>query len=154
MGQQVAVLVDRTALERHVVPQRCDRLLQAGRAINDQQFGRCQAPGHQVIQESAPGCLAFATHVAQGKQHLLAVAANPQRHQHREAGRLPVEANPDDGAVEDQADDVVSGKIALAKPPSRDRTLCQARLTTSLPMAPPNSAPSARRTRRVLVPAR
>ena len=113
MGQQVAVLVDRTALDRHVVPQRCDRLIQAGRAINDQQFGRCQAPGHQVIQESAPGCLAFATHVAQGEQHLLAVAANAQRHQHREAGRLPVEANPDDRAVEDQADDVVSGKIAL-----------------------------------------
>src|SRR4030081_2277127 len=33
-------------------------------------------------------------------------------------------------------------------------TLCQARLTMSLPMAPPNSAASARRTRRVLVPAR
>ena len=33
-------------------------------------------------------------------------------------------------------------------------TLCQVRLTTSLPTAPPNSAASARRTRRVLVPAR
>jgi hypothetical protein len=114
-----AVLVDRTALNRHVAPQRCDRLLQAGRAINDQQFGRCQASAHQVIQERAPGCLAFATHVAQGQQHLLAVAANAQRHQHREAGRLPVEANPHDRAVEDQADDVVSGKITLLPTVSR-----------------------------------
>lgn len=43
----------------------------------------------------------------------LAVTPNTQRHQHREAGRLPVQAHPDDRAVEDQADDVVPGKIAL-----------------------------------------
>jgi hypothetical protein len=34
------------------------------------------------------------------------------------------------------------------------RSFCQTRLTVSLPTAPPNSAANARRTRRVLVPAR
>ncbi len=87
--------------------------------------------------------------------------ANAQRHQHRKAGRLPVQANPDHRTVEDQADDVIPGKIALCQASQSDCTLRQARLTVSppsgsrlLPTAPPNSAAKARRTRRVLVPAR
>ena len=150
----LAVLVDRTALDRHVVPQRGDGLLQPRRAIDDHQLGRCQAPGYEVIQEGAPGSLAFAAHVAQGEQHLLAVAPNAQRHQHGQAGCL----------LERRTRTTVPSRTRRTMS-SCDRsrfchasqsvcTLCQARLTASLPMAPPNSAPSARRTRRVLVPAR
>ena len=49
---------------------------------------------------------------------------------------------------------VLSGRSAGSTPPSPSCTLRQARLTTSLPTAPRNSATSARFTRRVLVPAR
>jgi hypothetical protein len=101
MGQQVAVLVHRTALERYVVPQGGDGLFQTWRAVDDDQLGHCQPTGHQVGEEDPPGGLAFAAHVTQGEQHLLAVATNAQRHQHRQAGRLPVDANSHNRTVED-----------------------------------------------------
>ena len=75
--------------------------------------GTAKPTGQQVVEENPPGGLAFAAHVAQGDQYFLAVTTNAQRHQHRKAGRLPVQANPDNRTVENQADDVVPGKIAL-----------------------------------------
>src|SRR5260370_12160391 len=101
------------AMAGRAVPERAGVLLKPRRAIDDDQLRRGQTTGHQVIQESPPGGLAFAAHAAQGEQYLLAVTTNAQRHQQRQAGRLSIQANPDNRAVEDQADDVVAGKIAL-----------------------------------------
>jgi len=149
------VLVNRAALCRDVRPQRCERLLQTGRAVDDQELGRLQPAGDEIVEQRPPGGLALAAHVAHGQQHLLAVAANAEDDQQRDRCRLLVQPDAHDGAVEDQPDDVVlaaSGRFAQAS--QSVFTLRHTRLTVSLPIAPLNSAASARRTRRVLVPAR
>ena len=62
----------------HLRPQRRQRLLQAGRAVDDQEFGRLQPAGDQVVKQRPPGGLALAAHVLRGEQHFLAVAADAE----------------------------------------------------------------------------
>src|SRR5512132_1681368 len=61
--EQVPVLVDGAALGRHLGPQRRQRLLEAGSAVDDQEFGRLQPAGDQVVEERPPSGLALAAHV-------------------------------------------------------------------------------------------
>ena len=78
VGQEVSVLVNRVALSWHLRPQRRQRLLQAGRAVDDQDMGRLQPAGDQVVKQRSPGGLALAAHVLRGEQHFLAVAADAE----------------------------------------------------------------------------
>ena len=112
VGQQVAVLVDRAPLGRHLGPQRGQRPLEPGRAVDDEELGRAQAARDEVVEQGPPGGLALAAHALDGEQHLLPVAADAEHHQQGEAGGLAVEAHPDHRPVEDQADDVLAREVA------------------------------------------
>jgi hypothetical protein len=71
MGQEVAMFVNRAALDRDIRPQRRKRGGQARSPIDDQQVRRGKPAGSETIEESPPGGLALATHIAQAEQHLL-----------------------------------------------------------------------------------
>ena len=113
MGEQVALLVHRAALDRHVVPQAGERRLEALAAVDDHQLRLGQAARQQIVEHGPPGGLALAAHVTDRKHHLLPVAADAEHDQQRDGGGLAIEPDLDHGAVEDQADDVVIGQIAL-----------------------------------------
>jgi hypothetical protein len=55
---QVPELVHRAALQGQSGPQRDERLLQSGRAVDDGELGRLEAAPCQVVENAAPGCLA------------------------------------------------------------------------------------------------
>jgi hypothetical protein len=55
VGQEVAMLVDRAALDRQAVPHRGDRGLEPGRAVDDQELGPPQAAGNEIVEYRAPG---------------------------------------------------------------------------------------------------
>ena len=69
-------------------------------------------------------------------------------------GRLLVKTHAHDRAIKNKADDRLIGERAGVPGVPVAFGLRQTRLTVSSPTAPPNSAASARRTRRVLVPER
>ena len=54
----------------------------------------------------------LAAHALDREQHLLAVLAHADDNEQRDRGRLAVEPDPDDGAVEDQPDDRLIGERA------------------------------------------
>jgi site-specific DNA recombinase len=105
--------VNRAALGGHVGPQGRQRPFQAGPAVGDQELGRAQPTGDQVVQHAAPCRLALAAHVFDRQQHLLPVPAHAEHDQQRDVCRLAVQAHPHDGAVQDQAHHVLPGEIAL-----------------------------------------
>ncbi len=109
VGQQVAVLVDGAALGGHVGPQRRKRPFQPGRTIGDQELRRAQPTSDEVIEDAAPRRLAFAAHVLDRQQHLLPVAAHAEHDEQRNGGRLAVEPDAHDRAVQDQAHHVLTG---------------------------------------------
>ena len=106
--------VNRAPLGRHRRPKRGQRLLQAGRAVDDQELRGPQPAGDQVIEHGPPCRLALPAHGADGQQHLLPVPAHAEDHQQRDRGRLPIQPDPHDGAVQNEADDVLARQIALA----------------------------------------
>src|SRR5215210_4529172 len=112
MGEEVPMLMDRTALRGRIGPERGERLLQPWRAVNNNERGRPQTARRKVIEERAPGRLALAAHVLHRQQHLLPVLAHAQHHKKRDRGRLAVEATAYDGAVEDKANDRLSRQVA------------------------------------------
>src|SRR5258708_35695430 len=124
------------------------------RAIDDEEFRPPQPAIDEVSEDSAPGLGALAAHALDREQHLLAVLAHAENDQQRDRCRLAVEPHAHHGAVEDQAHNrpLVSERVCQAS--QSLFTLRQVRLTVSLPTVPPNKAASARRTRRVLAPAR
>ena len=119
-----------------------------------EELGRPQPARDQIIEHAAPGGFAFAPHVAHRQQNLLPVATDAEDDQERDVGGLAVEPHAHHAAVEDQPDDVLLARSRRVQASQSVFTLRHTRLTTSLPIAPLNSAPSARFTRRVLVPAR
>ena len=71
MSEKVAMLSrHRAALNRHVGPERGERLLEAGRAVDDDEFRRLQATFDQIVEERPPGLLTLSTHVLDRQQHL------------------------------------------------------------------------------------
>src|SRR5467141_2213496 len=148
------MLVNRTALRRHIAPDGRQSRLEARTAVDDEKLGLAQPTLDEVIENRPPGLLCLATHVLHGKQYFLAVLADPEHDQQRDRRGLLVEPHPHHGAVENQAHNRFVGERAIVPcvpvalhlpPPPAHRVL---------PTAPPNSAASARRTRRVLVPDR
>ena len=151
--KQVALLVNRAALHRDVVPEAGERRLEAFAAVNDHEIRFGEPSAGQIIEHGPPGGLALAAHVPDREHHLLA-CGDAERDQQRDGGGLAIQADLDHRAIEDQTDDVVAGEITFLPATEAARVFCQARLTTSLPIWPSNSLASARRTRRVFMPAR
>src|SRR5215468_356493 len=154
VSEQVAVLVDRTALRRHVAPEGGQCLLQPSAAVDDQELWLAEPALNEILENGAPRLAGLAAHILGGQQHFLASSRTPS---------------------------TTSSTIAVAFRSSRTRTTVPSRirrmigssanerafqasqspftfrhtrLTVSLLTAPPKTAESARRTRRVLVPAR
>ena len=113
VGQEVALLVDGAALDRHVVPQARERRLEAPAAVGDHQLRLGHATGQQIVEHGSPGGFTLTAHVLDREHHLLAVAADAEGNQERDRGRLAIEPDLDHGAVQDQADDVVAGQITF-----------------------------------------
>src|SRR5947208_9128470 len=152
--QQVPVLVDRATLHRHAIPHRGDGLVEPRRAVDDEELRIPQAALDEIVENGAPSLGALAAHALDGEKHLLAVVTHAKDDQQRDRGRFAIEPYPHHRAVEDEADDWLLGQRAAFQASQSLFTLRHVRLTVSLPTVPPNSAASARRTRRVLVPAR
>jgi hypothetical protein len=152
--QQVPVLVHRAALDRHAVPDGGDRLLEPRRAVDDEELRPPQPALDEIVEDRAPGLGALAAHALDREQHLLAVGAHADDDQQRDRGRLAVEPHAHHRAVEDQPHDRLLGQRAGVPGIPVALHLAPDPADVSLPTAPPNSAASARRTRRVLVPAR
>src|SRR5471030_1314051 len=112
MCEQVSVLMDRAALDRHYVPDRGDGLVEPRRAIDDEKLGPPQPALDEIVEDSAPGLGALAAHAFDREQHLLAVRAHAENDEQRDRGRLAVEPYANDGAVEDQAHDRIPGQRA------------------------------------------
>src|SRR3954451_23189632 len=104
--------VDDAALSGHIGPERGERLLQAGRPIDDHELRCLQASGHEIVQDRPPGRLALAAHVFDRQQHLLPILAHAEHDQQRDRGRLAVEPHPHHRAVEDEADDRLGRQVA------------------------------------------
>ena len=155
------MLVNRAALDRHAVPDDgrwpCPS---PGAPSTDEELGRSQAAlDENSSEDGAPGLGALAAHALDREQHLLAVLAHAKDDKEPEtASRF---------AVEPHAAPLCPSRMS----PPRSRSSASERPAfhaspvglhlapdsahRSLPTAPPNrEALRARRTRRVLVPAR
>ena len=66
-GEQVAVLVNRAALGRHVAPERGQRLLQPAPAVNNQELWLAQPALDEIVENGAPSLAGLATHVLDGQ---------------------------------------------------------------------------------------
>src|SRR3954469_15733521 len=114
VSEEIPVLMNRTPLSWYYWPERSQRLLQAGRAVDNQELRGPQAAGDQVIEHGPPGRLALPAHAADGQQHLLPVPAHAEDHQQRNRGGLAVQPDPHHGAVQNEADDVLAAEVAPA----------------------------------------
>ena len=88
MREKVSVLMNRTALDRHSVPDGGNGLVEPRRAIDNEEFWPPQSALDEVIEDSAPCFGALATHALDREQHLLAVRAHAEGDEQRDGGRL------------------------------------------------------------------
>ena len=105
MREKVAMLVHRAALNRDIGPQHSQRRIQPRGAVDDDEFRRLQATFDKIVEEHSPGCLAFAAHILDRQQYLLAIFPHAQRHEKRNRRGLLVEPHAHDRAVENEPDD-------------------------------------------------
>ena len=155
MREQVAVLVNRAALDRDVGPQRGQRRLEPGRAVDDEELGRPQAapgscpPGRRSRRRCSRRPWPSGRAGSSGRPG--ARRRPPAARWRSPCGQSSLGPPCRRGRAERCPRRRARGR---STPPSRSSPCAKARLTTSLPTAPSNSAARARRTRRVLVPAR
>ena len=71
--EKIPVLVDRAALDRNAVPYGGDRLVEPGRAIDDEELGVTQSALDEIVEDGTPSLGALATHALDRKHYLLAV---------------------------------------------------------------------------------
>src|SRR4051812_19009944 len=160
MGEQVAVLVHRAALRRNPLPDRRESLLQARRSIHNDEGWPAQLARDKIVEHRPPGGLRLSAHVLDRPMFLTASRT------FWPSSRMPMTTSSEMEVAlrSSRTRTTVPSRINRTIGSSaRERwfqacqsvcTLRQTRLTVSLPTAPPNRAASARRTRRVLVPAR
>ena len=148
------MLVHGAALDRRVGPQRRQRLFQARRAVGDDQLRRPQSALDEIVEQRAPGDLAFSALLRIASSTFWPSARTPSatrseidvaRLSRRTRTTVPSRISRTIGSSP-------SGRAFQAS--QSPFTLRQVRLTTSLPTGPANAAASARRIRRVLVPER
>src|ERR1700732_1699429 len=77
MGEKVAMLVHRAALNRDIGPQHSQRRIQPRGAVDDDEFRRLQATFDKIVEERSPGCLAFAAHILDRQQVRASAAPEP-----------------------------------------------------------------------------
>src|SRR5215470_20182806 len=77
VSEQVPVLVDRTALGRHVAPEGGQCLLHPSAAVDDQELWLAQPALDEILENGAPRLAGLAAHILGGQQHFLAVLAQP-----------------------------------------------------------------------------
>ena len=104
------IFTNDATLHRHAVPDRGDGLVEPRRAVDDEEFGTPQPALDKVVEHRAPGLGALAAHALDRGQYLLAVRAYTENDQQRDRGRLAVEPDANDGAVEDQTYDRLLGQ--------------------------------------------
>src|SRR5512133_4076857 len=119
VSEQVAMLVDRAALGRHVAPEGGQGLLQPSATVDDQKLWLAQPALDEIVENGAPRRARLAAHILGSQQHLLAVLAHPEHDQEHDRGGLPVEPDPYHGAIQDQADDRLLGERAYSRHPNR-----------------------------------
>src|ERR1700758_3522724 len=64
------MLVDGTALGRHIAPQSGQRLLQPSPAIDNQELRLAQPPLDEIVDHGAPSLAGLAAHILDRQQHL------------------------------------------------------------------------------------
>ena len=149
------MLVHGAALDSHVGPQRRQRLFEARRAVDDDQLRRSQSAPDEIVEQRTPGRLAFPAHALDHEQHLLAVGAHAKRHEQQQIEVALLSSRTRATVPSRISRTIGSSASERAFQASQSPfVLRQTRLTTSLPTGPANTAFNARRTRRVLVPAR
>ncbi len=62
MGQKIAMLVNRAALDQSLRPQRGERFRKAWSAIGDDELRCPQATFDEIVEEGPPSLFAFAAH--------------------------------------------------------------------------------------------
>src|SRR6476646_6408700 len=77
------------ALLRRAMSEAVEALLQTGPAVDNDELGRLQSAGNQIVEHATPGGLALPAHVLDREQDLLPVLAHAKHHQQRDRGRLP-----------------------------------------------------------------
>ena len=113
MCDEIAELVHGAALDRQIRPQRHQCLLQARRAIDDGQFRFPQAALGEIIEQRAPGRLAFPAHVLHGQQNLLPVAPDAEDDKERNRRGFAIEPDAHHRTIEDETHDVFIGEVTL-----------------------------------------
>src|ERR1700719_1818452 len=154
MREKVAMLVHRAALNRDIGPQHSQRRIQPRGAVDDDEFRRLQATFDKIVEERSPGCLAFAAHILDRQRIFWPSCRTPSA----TSSEMDVafRSSRTRTTVPSRINRTI-GSSASERPFQASQspfTLRQPRLTVSFPTAPPNKAASARRTRRVLVPAK
>jgi hypothetical protein len=72
VGQQVAMLVNRAALDRQILaPQRYQCRLKPWCSVNDHELGPFQPALIEIIEKLSLRCRALAAHIHDGKQYLV-----------------------------------------------------------------------------------
>src|SRR5713226_6641260 len=148
------MLVNRTALRRHIAPDGRQSRLQARTAVDDQKLGLAQPTLDEVIENRPPSLLV--------SPPMFFTASNTFWPSSRTPSTTSSEI--DVAFLSSRTRTTVPSRIKRTIGSSASErlfhvsqspcTFRHTRLTVSLPTAPPNSAASARRTRRVLVPDR
>ncbi len=133
---------------------RTSSAFQALATVDDEELRRLQTTGEKVLQDMAPGRLGLPAHVLTASRTFWPSRRTP----------TATSSGTDVTRLSRRALTPVPSRISRTRSsPDKSRayqlsqsvfTLRQARLTASLPTLPPNRPASARRTRRVLVPAR
>ncbi len=108
--EQVSVLVDRAALDRHAIPDSGNRLVEAGGAINDEELRPPQPAFDEIVEDGASGLGALAAHALDREQHLLAVRAHAENNEQRDRGCLAIEPHAHHRAVENEPHDRFIGQ--------------------------------------------
>ena len=78
MPEEIAVLMNRAALDQHAAPKRGKSFLETRRAIDNDEFGRLQATIDEIVEKRPPGCFALPSHVLDRQQHFLAGRPAPR----------------------------------------------------------------------------
>ncbi len=102
MREKIPVLLDRAALNWHAVPHGGDRLVEPGRAIDDEELGATQSTLDEIVEDGAPSLGALATHALDREHYLLAVLTYADDDEERDGGRFAAEPHAHHGTVENE----------------------------------------------------
>ena len=154
MGRKIAVLVNRTALDRQVLsPEGGDCRLKTRPTIDAHQGGLRQTTRIRVLQELSPCRRALPRHVLNGREQLLPVPSHAQGRQQGDGSGLVISRVQTTMPSSSRWMTAAAARLRWRHASHSPFTLHQARLTTSFLTAPLKSANNAFFTCRVWAPA-